>query len=277
MSRESQNPSCVFLDTTVAVGWVFGEKQERSAHRQALYDKRRCTSTYVRNQYLAGVVRAAALFRELLDDDQTESLVHALERARKFRGRLERQIHPRTFDKILQLTRVLCDSYDDRRKVVEWFDSFIDHWEEYFLTPLTEISLLDETACCRAQLQEGGNGGSDGARRVVIVCNVASPRNCAIETFWEAHNTDVSTLAAMNIDGLTTRNVDVKEMKRAKGTAEMVCTGQKSGHGRICWADLSDAVIVVESLDVEAVASSNVRHFEPLCEVLSQAFVPIVW
>ena len=40
--------------------------------------------------------------------------------------------------------------------------------------------------------------------------------------------------------------------------------------GRTCWGALSDAVICAECPDAAAIATSNLRHFAPLCQVLDR-------
>ena len=129
------------------------------------------------------------------------------------------------------------------------------------------VEVLDATACALCDTALRNEYGLYSARRS---CNLQRPRPCAIEGFWHERQDELTALAGYASDALP-GDLHTPHVQRALSAAQAVVEQGAVPRGRRCSADLSDAVIVCESVPGAVLITSNLRDFQALVTIVGGA------
>jgi hypothetical protein len=245
----------LFMETSAQGERLFGQRQNRTKLQALVTSRRARTSGFVWHEFQCSFLRDAVLFHRLITEENGD-IAAALERADAFpyTGRQQRRV--RQLYRAL-LRHPLCQAFEDALDLLEvLIEGSLAH---RFWSGLDKEATIDETKCTHAR---------SGPQRVgstydfVPRCQKDDPPQCRICEFWEAHNTELNRLAeAADEPGLP------EELQTACALAGALLGGWESPRGQNCFRTMADCVIAVEVPQGDEICTTNVRHFEPICQI----------
>ena len=252
-SAAPQSSSCddlIFLETTVQADRTTSSHPKRQAIAAALNNKSLVSSTYVLGEYKATFLRDTVTFHKLLVDSESVSV--ALNRFERYGERQSKR-----------LLRIFALIYEDgvssKEDMLTALEILIE-WQlaRRFMHGLDQ-PLLNESGCQRAAAQPVRSGE---IYEFPLSCTQSPPPSCDVESLVGRRTQELAGVAA----GIPEQDSDLRKVGVSLGD---VLEGKRKPHGNVC-RNLSDLLIALEAPPDAIIATTNIRHFEPLCRLLGR-------
>ncbi|MGB2798915.1 MAG: hypothetical protein WBC82_03620 [Dehalococcoidia bacterium] len=253
MSSVAHDQNSIFLETTVQIGRIIGNHEERSRINRNIYGQRLCTSGHVLAEFNHTLIKDATTFRNLLLT--SPDVGEAVKRFGKYSQN-------RKFPRLVFLLATL--GFDnDKQNILDRLQIYIE-WKlhDLFWESVDQKCYVDGVKCTHRQWQaeqkETGDYDIDGLR-----CLKSSPPTCDIVRFIEMNR---SALEKFVDDARSCPRNNVCE---AAGLFETILNGTESPFGiRNCYT-ISDTLIVLEAPS-EAEVYSTDGDIHAICDIVGK-------
>jgi hypothetical protein len=246
-----------FLDTPILAQRLFASASDRQAVEILVAQGNCYTSRYVQEQFESTFLRGAITLHTALWD--TRNVPESIRYLDRF---------PITHGDGVKARAVLSrlmEFHQSDGEVEQMLDT-LERWIERWLmdAAFDGIDIVDATGCCLCDSVTRNEYGLYKARKM---CNRRQPRPCDIEGFWAARRALLAKQAECSLDSLPTEE-RTQHVAKALAAAQDVIVDGESPRGRICWAALSDSVIVCESREGSILVTTNLQDFKALTRVV---------
>lgn len=254
MSNVAHEQKLIFLETTVQIGRIIGDQQERETIRRNIDGQRLCTSGHVLAEFNRTLIKDAVTFRNLLltspDVGEAVKRFGRYPKNRKF-PRLVFLLATIGFDKDKQITLDRLETY------IEW------KLHDLFWESIDQECYADGVRCAhrqwRPEQEDSGVYDIDGLR-----CIKDSPPVCGVADFVEMNRSALEQFIPAAHACARTNVLEAAELLDA------ILKGTESPFGiRNCCA-ISDTLIVLEAPS-EAEIYSTDGDIHVICEILDKS------
>ena len=254
MRDKAHEQKLIFLETTVQIGRVIGDQQERERIRHNLDGQRLCTSGHVLAEFNRTLVKDAATFRNLLltSPDVGEAV-----------KRFGRYPKTRKFPRLIFLLATI--GFDkDKQNTLDRLQTYIEgKLHDLFWESIDQEYYTDGVRCAHRQWQaeqdESGAYNTDGLR-----CSKASPPACGVADFIDINRSAFQQFAS------AARACPRINVSKAAELLDAILNGTESPFGMQNSYIISDVLIVLEAPS-EAEIYSTDGDIHTICEILNKS------
>lgn len=243
--------SKIFLDTTIQIERLTATRTRQMAIAKVLNGKHIVTSSYVLGEYLRTLVNDAV---------QLFELINATESTYDVETQIANLMNKRSARRCLLLWTMYHRSgiYDHsmmRKK--------LDNDIEYGLVNRFMLGIDEflDTTCCGLAKERPMLGEETYQLRTQCTRRV---KECELVALLQKYKPKIQLLA----DGL--KNHSDRSLVRISKLCTLILEDPDVARGRNCTWYLGDLVIALEAPKDTAIYTSNLRHFEPICELLGK-------
>jgi hypothetical protein len=261
-----------FLDTSIQADRMLERSSVKKQLAASLGEGRLVCSRYVWDQFRRTFLASAVTYHNLILKYDTLGEAH-IALGKYLPGvfttpRLKDRINV-IFGNVAQEPITTEAVLDELKYWIEW------GFEDLFFDGLEE--LINETGCQMTAERAEKRGD---AYYLSSRCTKASPPDCRIRDFWLARTGDLKKIADWNPDtDPLVESAASKPLGSVRQAAEQLM-GQihddpTAAVGRVCWVTLSDSVICLECPLEAKVATTNLKDFRPLCNLLGRGLADL--
>lgn len=254
MSDLALEQKSIFLETTVQIGRVIGDQQERETIRRNTDSHHLCTSGHVLAEFNRTLIKDAVTFRNLLltSPDVGEAV-------KRFGKYPKNRKFPRL---VFLLATIGFDS--DKQNTLDRLEIYIEWKLGYlFWESIDRECYADGVRCAHRQWQaeqeETGAYDIDGLR-----CLKASPPACGVADFVQVNGSALEQFVSV---GRVCERTNVRE---AAELLDAILNGTESPFGIQNCYTISDTLIVLEAPS-EAEIYSTDGDIHAICEILGKS------
>ena len=252
MADTLEEPSFVFLETTIQIDRIIGKQERRDTIRHNLQSQRLSTSGHVLNEFNKTLLRDAITFRELLlsSPDVGEAVLRLNKYDRKY-GRTVGLLARLGFDNSKQNTLARLEEF------IEW------RAHDHFWNSIEQSDCTDKVGCMPKNWtpEQNENGDYDISR---LKCLKASPPPCKVLEFIREKESLIADFVA------GTQSCSRENVHKAGQALDHILKDLDSPYGERsnCYL-IADTMIVLESR-IDSKMYSKDRDVQEICEILGR-------
>lgn len=262
----------VFLETTIQISRISGDEDRKKEIDKILFQfKKIITSTYVKMEFRRRLIRDLVYTNNILQDSKNYAEIYKRveklppEQNRKIKGFLSssyRFFSESSKDKVSgSLDEILLE------KSRSYFKKEVEEAWYKFNKKIEEI--LDETGCYLAK--SGPILEGDKYDNTMKKCKTTEIK-CKIVEFL-VQNKEIFEKIYLKLQNIPEAALDTEQIKIKNILGNVLKHPEYLSDKKNCW-NCGDAIITVESPDDAKIFTTNVKHFEPLCDELGKKLVP---
>lgn len=244
----------VFLETTIQADRNFSYKSRREEIEKNLQGKTLLCSTYVLGEFINNFLKNAVTFYNLLVN--SENTNDAL-------SRLGQVLYSeRQFDRVIKIFSAITeDGNMSKKDVLLRLDMLIEDLMVARFFRKLYPDLLNQTECIRANARPLK---VDGHWKLEMGCSKKLKPPCNIIEFINSNSQTFKQIESINEQHM----VETIEIVKEINNKETVPCGRK------CWK-IGDVIICQEPPGACLIYTTNIKDFEPICNIIKkQLFCP---
>jgi len=243
--------SKIFLDTTIQIERATAMEPRQAEIAEVLRDKHVMTSTYVLSEYSRTLIKGATLLYQLVE--QTEEMYDV-------ETQMAHIFNKGTLSRCLLLWAMLHRAgIYERQMILYSLKMDIQHsLRNRFMIGIDE--LIDTTCCGLARgrpIREGD------AFQLRTQCTRAV-KECELVALLAKHRAEIEIVAEQ------LRGHSDRSLARMAELCAMILEEPDVARGRNCTWYLGDLVIALEAPSDATIYTTNLKHFEPICDCLGK-------